>query len=130
MSAVRLLRDLEERGVGLELAGENVRLTAAAALPGEIIDQIRAAKPDLVPLLRERLIARWLFQNPLAPSGPDRCIACGAPLGRMGPDGVPVLANDGHAWVHHGCHGLLRRKRHEAAAEAVALAETSDAEVA
>lgn len=130
MSAATLLQDLENRGVGLDLIGTDLRITAAAPLAAETVRLIRAAKPGLVRLLRDRLIARWLFDNPLTPSEPDRCVACGAPLGRIGPDGVPVLAKDGHAWVHHGCHDLLRRKRRKAAAEALGFPRSPDAEVA
>jgi hypothetical protein len=57
-------------------------------------------------------VARWRALNPLPASGDGACVQCG----KARPD-TPVLACNGHAWLHRACWPSL-----DAAREAQALA--------
>ncbi len=50
----------------------------------------------------ECCVVRWLNSHPPLRPHADVCSGCGGRLGRIGIDGVPVLAGNGeHMWVHH-----------------------------
>lgn len=59
-------------------------------------------------------VARWRALNPLSASGDGACVQCG----KTGPD-TPVLARDGHAWLHRECWGPMNTLRSEMAFTAV-----------
>ena len=70
----------------------------------------------------EDVAAQWLHHNPPQAGDAHVCAHCQHPLGRVGNDGVPVLAGyDSHLWLHRGCHGPFLAARREVAK--VALAE-------
>src|SRR5689334_303673 len=56
MSAAEVLADLGHLGVQLQVVGDRLRYWPQAAVPPELLDQIKLHKPDLVKLLNE---ARW-----------------------------------------------------------------------
>lgn len=58
----------------------------------------------------------WLAKNPLAPSSRAAgCVFCGG----AAPD-TPVLANEGHAWLHHYCWAPLLKRREAQAGQVIA----------
>jgi hypothetical protein len=59
-------------------------------------------------------VARWRALNPLPASGDGACVQCG----KAGPD-APVLARDGHAWLHRECWAPMNAARNELAFAAV-----------
>jgi hypothetical protein len=59
-------------------------------------------------------VARWRALNPLPASGDGACVQCGG----VGPD-TPVLARDGHAWLHRECWAPMNAARNETAFAAV-----------
>lgn len=59
-------------------------------------------------------VARWRALNPPPASGDGACVQCG----KTGPD-TPVLARDGHAWLHRECWGPMNTSRNERAFAAV-----------
>lgn len=62
-------------------------------------------------------VQRWRVLNPLPASGDGACIQCGKPQ----PD-TPVLARDGHAWLHRNCWASMNLARNAIAREAVLAA--------
>ena len=57
MTAARALRAARRAGVRIFLEGEEVRLTADQEPPAELLELLRATKPELVELLRAE--ERW-----------------------------------------------------------------------
>lgn len=62
-------------------------------------------------------VARWRALNPLLASGDGACVQCGKPR----PD-TPVLARDGHAWLHRECWAPMNAERDAAARRALRVA--------
>lgn len=56
----------------------------------------------------------WQCENPLAANDAAACAHCG----RQGAD-TPVLARQGHAWLHKACWGPMNEARHRDALMAV-----------
>jgi len=64
------------------------------------------------------LALRWRSAHPLAASRPtDPCICCNEPMSQH--DRTPVLARDGHAWMHARCRAPMNEKRQREALDAV-----------
>lgn len=59
-------------------------------------------------------VARWRALNPLPASGDGVCVQCG----KARPD-TPVLARNGHAWLHRECWAPLNAGRNKLALAAV-----------
>lgn len=60
------------------------------------------------------LAATWRAENPLAANDGRECAFCGGP----GPC-TPVLAHQGHAWLHKACWGPMNEARQQDALVAV-----------
>lgn len=54
MTALELLCEIEARGVSARLAGDTLKLKPAVALDARVLADVRAMKPEIVALLRER----------------------------------------------------------------------------
>lgn len=93
--AVRWRAAFEERAAIMELDGG---LSRAAAEAAAMLD----------------LAATWRAENPLAANDGRECAFCGGP----GPC-TPVLAHQGHAWLHKACWGPMNEARQQDALVAV-----------
>ena len=63
----------------------------------------------------------WLHRNPPSPSGPESCVHCQSAVERVGEDAIPVLARNGHVWLHHQCWESWMARRRAEAVQALAL---------
>jgi hypothetical protein len=151
--ACDLLTEIARIGAAIQPAGERLILRAGSvAIPANLITRIRAAKYDLISVLRmqpqrtprdlmesprrmegidsdarqccslEHSVVRWLDRHP-APSPPGRCAWCGK---RESLDAriVPFGAEPGpHTWLHSHCWPDWHRRRRS---EAMTALERSD----
>ena len=148
--AAALVRQVEDAGGRVLVDGDRVRVKASTPLSVTLVAEMRAVKADIVRLFQSRwvdryeeraailefdagltraeaearawecIIVRWLNENHPSGLDQDRCAACGQLFSRIGEEAVPVLAGEGHIWVHHGCHARLMAKRRAEAARALA----------
>ena len=82
---------------------------------GALISARGVARTDAEARAAEEVGQIWLAKNPLGPSSRSAgCVQCGG----TNPD-TPVLANGGHAWLHHECWPLLMRRREADARAAI-----------
>src|SRR5215213_4605541 len=91
MNAASLRNEAEAAGVTLTLSGSEVHLEAATAPPPELLAQLRAARVEVVEILRG-----------------DRCRRCGERMGWPAP--VGVVEGTGTA-LHHGCYEAAEVER-------------------
>src|SRR5215213_11036380 len=111
MNAASLRAEAEAAGVTLTLSGCEVHLEAAAAPPPELLARLRAARVEVVEILRG-----------------DRCRWCGNRMGWPVPDGV--VEGTGTA-LHHHCYEATEVERlmaagRRAVASADALADPAE----
>jgi hypothetical protein len=90
--AIEVLAAVRDVGGDVTVEGNRLRVVAPNPLPTEVVERLRAVKPDLLMLLSEP-----------APD-PYRCIMCGraeTPAAAV----VPFLRDDrrGHHWLHPEC---------------------------
>ena len=75
-SAAAVLRDLATIGAIVQPAGTQLILRAGPrAIPGPLVRRTREAKADLIAILTDGRVIRWLNQHP-APSKPGCCAWC------------------------------------------------------
>ena len=151
----KIIHEVEAAGGHLAAKGGHLEVSAPAALPSNLVNDLRQHKSGVMEHLTHRprqwtgedfrdfyeeragvleydgklsrpeaerqafegTLIQWI--NVTAPPNldDDHCAQCGAPVGRIGNDAVPVLAGGGgHVWLHHGCHTawMARRKREAA----------------
>jgi hypothetical protein len=128
--ALGVLEELAGIGAKIEPAGAQLILRAGpAAIPAALVRRVRAAKSDLIEILRpsgapdqaatrERHIVAWLDQHP-SPSRAGRCAWCGD---HESPDAIvlPFGTEPGtHTWLHAKCWRAWHAQRRTTALDAV-----------
>jgi TubC N-terminal docking domain len=94
MSALPLIEAVRHAGATIALQGDRLRLSAPEPLPGELLEEVRLHKADLIDQLRSA--ARPLLREP--PAGPPR-------PGTAAP--TETIATGPTAWPASGrCRGL------------------------
>jgi hypothetical protein len=115
-----VLRDLATIGAIVQPAGTQLVLRAGpTAVPGVLVRRVREAKNDLIDILTDARLTRWLNQHP-APSKPGCCAWCSqteSPGAVVLPFGTEP---DTHTWLHAECWPAWQQWRRAEAACALA----------
>ena len=83
MGAVELLQELETLGVSVSVDGDEMVLRPGARVPSEMMGPLRQAKEKIMAMLTyipDYSITACTCPQPIGPTGPERCQACGLPL--------------------------------------------------
>lgn len=119
-SAPAVLRDLATIGATVQPAGTQLILRAGRrAIPGPLVRRVREAKTDLIAILTDDRVIRWLNQHP-APSKPGCCAWCQqteSPSAVVLPFGTEPGT---HTWLHAECWRAWHQWRRAEAACALA----------
>ena len=87
------------------------------------------SRPEAERLAFDDTVQHWLSTHPAPASTPDRCIGCGGGH-RTYDELLPVLASDGHVWVHNKCWiGWYAARRADAVASLSAMGVVSTCSV-
>lgn len=104
MTAVEALNAARAVGIRLETDGDSLVLEAEYAAPPQVLDMLRAHKPEVLGLLcdERRAVIMWIndhFQS--SPLG--QCIHCGRGSRKNDPF-VALFVGDDSADIHASCH--------------------------
>ena len=90
MGAVELLKELEILGVSVSVDGDEVVLRPGSRVPSDMIPPLRQAKAEILGLLVDDAdgvvdavdygATACICDQPIGPTGPERCGTCQLPL--------------------------------------------------
>ena len=104
MSVAEALKAARAAGIQVGIDGDAIVLEAEHAPPAQMLDTLRAHKPEILELLHaeRRAVVRHIA-NHFRSSPPGRCAYCGGDS-RVGDPFVAIFVGNDRADVHASCH--------------------------
>ena len=121
-AADKAIKLAERHGVRVRLnpTGDGLALEAENAPPPDLLEVLKAAKPEIVLALRRHAVVQWVNDR-FVSSPPEICAAgCGRPGLPLAPL-LPVFVAEDKAWFHERCYPQWLERRCEEAARALGV---------
>jgi hypothetical protein len=123
MNSAGIVEKVRRSGISLTLnpAGTGLRLSADGGLPDEIVELVKAAKPEIVAHLQaERRCVNYWIANQIIAWPPSHCLHCRKPI-IVGQTWVAVSNGAAVARFHESCHPEWLARQEAAARKALGL---------